>query len=85
MKEVFDEPSKAEVTQGAVLVTGPDSVDVAMTPAAALRSAERISSAAVEALIDAHGNKGKPGALTRQAQNASIGAWSDQTKPEGSS
>lgn len=59
MKEVFDEPSKAEVAQGVVIVTGPDSVDVAMTPTAALRSAERISTAAVEALIDAHGSKSK--------------------------
>ncbi|MFD1787550.1 hypothetical protein ACFSC3_08195 [Sphingomonas floccifaciens] len=33
-------------------MTGPDSIDVAMTPPAALRSAERISTAAVEALID---------------------------------
>ncbi|MBB4619627.1 hypothetical protein [Sphingomonas abaci] len=59
MKEVFDEPSKAEVAQGVVIVTGPDSVDVAMTPAAALRSAERISSAAVEALIEANGPNAK--------------------------
>lgn len=59
MKEVFDEPSKAEETQGIVVVTGPDSVDVAMTPAAARRSAERISSAAVEALVGESARKAK--------------------------
>jgi hypothetical protein len=59
MEEVFDEPSKAEETQGIVVVTGPDSVDVAMTPAAALRSAERISSAAVEALVGESARKAK--------------------------
>ncbi|HEX2019811.1 MAG TPA: hypothetical protein VGO17_12795 [Aurantimonas sp.] len=59
MKEVFEEASKAEEVQGVVVVTGPDSVYVAMTPAAALRSAERISSAAVEALIGESARKAK--------------------------
>ncbi|WP_210357293.1 hypothetical protein [Sphingomonas beigongshangi] len=59
MKEVFDEASKAEEVQGVVVVTGPDSVDVAMTPKAALRSAERISSAAVKALVGESARKAK--------------------------
>ncbi|WP_210357303.1 hypothetical protein [Sphingomonas beigongshangi] len=52
MKEVFDEPSEAKSRHGIVEVTGPDSVDVALTPKAALRTAERISAAAVEALVE---------------------------------
>jgi len=59
MKEVYDEPSKAEANHGLVTVTGPDSVDVVMTPKAALRTAERISSAAVEALVEQ--NLSEPG------------------------
>ncbi|MFS0774217.1 hypothetical protein [Sphingomonas sp. 1P08PE] len=55
MKEVYDEPSKAEANHGLVTVTGPDSVDVVMTPKAALRTAERISSAAVAAIVEQHG------------------------------
>lgn len=55
MKEVYDEPSKAEASHGLVSVTGPDNVDVVMTPKAALRTAERISSAAVEAIVEQHG------------------------------
>jgi len=55
MKEVYDEPSMAKANLGLVSVTGPDSVDVVMTPQAALRTAERISSAAVEAIVDQHG------------------------------
>ncbi|MCP4655247.1 hypothetical protein [Sphingomonas sp. GV3] len=52
MEEVFDEPSKAKTSHGIVVVKGPDSVDVALTPKAALRTAERISAAAVEALVE---------------------------------
>ena len=52
MKEVHDAPSEAEANHGLVAVKGPDAVDVVMTPKAALRTAERISSAAVEALVE---------------------------------
>jgi hypothetical protein len=52
MKEVFDEPSETQTNHGIVIVEGPDSVDVALTPKAALRTAERISAAAVEALVE---------------------------------
>lgn len=59
MREVFDEPSEAQTSHGTVVVKGPDSVDVALTPKAALKTAERISAAAVEALVEQADTKSK--------------------------
>jgi len=52
MKEVHDEASAATANNGVVDVSGPDAVNVSLKPAAALKTAERISSAAVEALLE---------------------------------
>ncbi|MGY2733812.1 hypothetical protein [Sphingomonas sp. UYP23] len=48
---VHDAPSNAEVEGSVVHVLGPDSVDVMLTPAAALETAKRIGAAAEEALL----------------------------------
>lgn len=61
MEEVFDEPSEAHTTDGNVIVRGPDAVSVALSPKAALKTAERISAAAVEALIGQAGAKSSEG------------------------
>ena len=41
-QETYTRPRKVIAEEGRVLVDGPDSVDVAMTPEAALKSGERL-------------------------------------------
>lgn len=48
---VHDEPSNAEAAGRAVHVHGPCTIDVMLTPTAALETAKRISNAAVEVLL----------------------------------
>ena len=47
--KLYSEPSDVEAKDGAVAVTGPDQVDVDMTPEAAEETAERLTDQAVKA------------------------------------
>jgi hypothetical protein len=51
-QRVHDEPSKVEVQADGVHLDGPDSVDIVMTPKAALETAKRLGNAAVQMLVD---------------------------------
>ena len=46
---VYDEPSSVDADDGAVRQTGPDAVDVKMTPAAAEETSERLLQGAMKA------------------------------------
>ncbi|MCL6729496.1 hypothetical protein [Sphingomonas hankyongi] len=46
---IYDQPSKVRALNDAVEVSGPDDVDVAMTPDAAEETSERLLSASFEA------------------------------------
>ena len=46
---IYDQPSKVRALQGAVEITGPDHVEVALTPDAAEETSERLLSASFEA------------------------------------
>jgi len=48
-RQTYDEPSEVVAEDGRVLVDGPDSVDVALTPEAAEATSNRLLDAAVEA------------------------------------
>lgn len=48
-KELFDKPSEVVADDGKVLVDGPDGVDVALTPDAALETADRLTDQAARA------------------------------------
>ena len=48
-EKLYSQPSHAEAQDGAVAVTGPDQVDVDMTPEAAEETAERLTDQAVQA------------------------------------
>lgn len=48
-KQTYDKPSEVAANEGRVLVDGPDSVDVALTPDAALETGGRLIDAAAEA------------------------------------
>ena len=41
-KTTYDEPSDVEAEEGDVIVKGPDSVDVRMTPSAAVATSDRL-------------------------------------------
>lgn len=47
--EIHDEPSEVDARDGAVLVKGPDGVDVRLTPNAAEETSERLLEAAMKA------------------------------------
>lgn len=47
--EVYDEPSEIDAEDGAVVVKGPDAVDVRLTPAAAEETSERLLQGAMKA------------------------------------
>jgi hypothetical protein len=47
--KVYDEPSDVRSKPGKVVVTGPDSVDVTVTPEAAVKTATRLIDKASEA------------------------------------
>jgi hypothetical protein len=47
--EIYDEPSKVSAKDGVVKVDGPDSVDVSLTPDAALETSARLLAGAATA------------------------------------
>ena len=47
--EVYDEPSRVDAEDGAVILTGPGAVDVRMTPGAAEETSERLLEGAMKA------------------------------------
>ena len=47
--EIYDEPSDVEAADGAVVVKGPDAVDVRLTPTAAEETSERLLNNAMKA------------------------------------
>ncbi len=49
MPELFDEATKVVAKHGDVVLDGPDGVDVALTPDAALTTSDRLLAAAAEA------------------------------------
>jgi hypothetical protein len=49
--KVFDEPSNVEAEGAVIHVQGPSDADMSLTPKAALETANRLSEAAVEALM----------------------------------
>jgi hypothetical protein len=51
-KEVYDQPSEAEAQERTVHIHGPDNTELAMTPRAAIETAQRIGEAAVDALLE---------------------------------
>lgn len=46
---IYDEPSSVDATEGAVIVKGPDAVDVRLTPQAAEETSERLLEGAMKA------------------------------------
>ncbi|MEJ7934620.1 hypothetical protein WG907_10160 [Sphingobium sp. AN558] len=71
-KKLYDQASHVAAEEGQVLVDGPDGVAVALTPDAALETAERLTAQAAQAAGQRHfeENKGK------QAER-----YSDSKKP----
>jgi hypothetical protein len=51
MAEIYDTASEVRIIDGVVEIVGPDSVDVCLTPGAALKTAKRIEAAAVDAIV----------------------------------
>ena len=49
--KVYNEPSDVEAEGTVVHVQGPSDADISLTPKAALETAQRLSDAAVEALL----------------------------------
>lgn len=48
-KTIYDEPSDVDAEDGAVVVCGPDAVDVHLTPEAALETSDRLTNGAMKA------------------------------------
>lgn len=48
-KIAYDEASEVDAEDGAVIVRGPDAVDVQMTPEAALETSDRLTDGAMKA------------------------------------
>jgi hypothetical protein len=55
-KELYDEPTKVAAEDGKVLLDGPDGVDVAMTPEAAIETRARLID---EGMVAAGQQRGK--------------------------
>jgi hypothetical protein len=53
-KQTYDKPSEVIADDGKVLVDGPDGVDVALTPDAALETADRLTDEAARAAGQEH-------------------------------
>jgi hypothetical protein len=51
-KKIYDKPSNVTAEDGAVIVQGPDAVDVSMTPEAADETSRRLLFGAMQALGD---------------------------------
>jgi hypothetical protein len=47
--EIYDEPSEIDAEDGAVVMKGPDAVDVRLTPTAAEETSERLLQGAMKA------------------------------------
>jgi hypothetical protein len=66
MPKPSDEPSEVSNEEGAVHIEGPDGIDVAMTPAAALETARRLDTVAIDAILEGIAPKSPPeGELSR--------------------
>lgn len=48
-REVYDDPSEVDAQDGEVLVKGPDSVDIRLTPGAAEETSDRLLNGAMKA------------------------------------
>ena len=48
-QEIYNEPTDVDAEDGAVILKGPDAVDVRMTPGAAEETSERLLEAAMKA------------------------------------
>ena len=48
-KTIYNEASKVDAEDGAVIVHGPDAVDVQLTPEAALETSDRLTDGAMKA------------------------------------
>ena len=48
-EKIYNEPTRVEAEDGAVILKGPDAVDVRMTPAAAEETSERLLEGAMKA------------------------------------
>ena len=48
-KTIYNEPSDVDAEDGAVVVNGPDAVDVRLTPDAAEETSERLATGAMKA------------------------------------
>lgn len=51
MSKVYSEPSKVEEYGGEVMVEGPDSVDISLTPEAAIETGARLVQAGAQAVV----------------------------------
>jgi hypothetical protein len=51
MPKTSDMPSEVSSDDGDVHIHGPDGIDVAMTPAAAFETAQRLDAAAIDAVL----------------------------------
>lgn len=56
-KETYEKPSDVVAEEGRVLLDGPDHVDIALTPDAALETGGRLIDEAAKAAGQAHVNK----------------------------
>ena len=48
-KTIYNEPSEVDAKDGIVVISGPDSVDVRLTPDAAEETSERLATGAMKA------------------------------------
>jgi hypothetical protein len=64
---VYDEASEAEAEGRSVHLHGPSGVDVNLTPAAAFETAERIGTAAVDAVMASAGPPSQPPSVLRRS------------------
>lgn len=48
-KTIYDEPTEVDAEEGAVVLKGPDAVDVRMTPDAAEETSDRLTQGALKA------------------------------------
>ena len=48
-QEIYDQPTQVDAEDGAVILKGPDAVDVRMTPSAAEETSERLLEGAMKA------------------------------------
>lgn len=59
LPKTFDKPSEVSSDDGHVHIHGPDGIDVAMTPAAAFETAQRLDAAAIDAVLATVGGTDK--------------------------